>query len=121
LGGTRAGDGEGAFREAHANVAGDALLTPFEEGFDVPHHGVEPQPLVEERAVEVAEGPLDGELATGEDELLDLAVRGDEDHRRRGLERDAALEPEDRVADVDPAADAVGPGAAVQLVARRRG
>ena len=68
--------------------------------------------LVHQVAVDGGDGLLDLQLLAGEDELLELAVGGEQHLRRRRLEGDPPLDAEDRVAEVDAAADAE---------ARRRG
>jgi hypothetical protein len=74
---------------------------------------------VHEHSVEAADLLAPVLLPLGANKFLQLAVRADEDQRRGRLEGDAALEPEDRVADVHAAADAVRPGAGVERLEQR--
>ena len=70
--------------------------------------GIEVLALVQPVAVEAAELVLPERLPLGEHQLLQLAVRADEQQRGAGLEADPALDAERGLAHVDVAADAVG-------------
>src|SRR5690606_11195364 len=108
-------------REARAGVAGDPPLRARDEGLDVAERGAEILALAEPGTVEGAELVLPVALLPGEHQLLELAVRRDEEQRPPGLEADPALDAERGLADVDAAAQPVGGGevaeAAHQLVA----
>ncbi len=92
-----------ALEELDRNAARDDVLRGIEKGLHVAHHRVEVLRLVEQHAVEVGEVILLIPLPLGEDDLLQLPMRLNEDERRRGLERHPAFDAEDRVAHVDVA------------------
>jgi hypothetical protein len=103
-----------------ADVAADAGLAGIQQRLDVPHHGIEVQPLMQQIAIEAAEVLFPELLPLGQHELLELAMRLDQHQRRRRLERDPALDAENRVAQMNPAADAPLAGEGVQLGNQRR-
>src|SRR6185503_15269482 len=69
--------------------------------------GVELLAFVNQLAIDLAHGLLDRRLRAEQRQLLQLAVRADQVLRGRRLERDAALRADDRVAQVNAAADTV--------------
>ena len=93
-------------RKSSADLARDPLLRAGEQRLDVAARGVEVLALVHQVAVDRRHRLLHPLLPAGQHQLLELAVGGEEHLRRRRLEGDAALDAEDRVAEVDAAADA---------------
>src|SRR5262245_15519591 len=93
--------------QLHANLARHARLRRSEQRLDVAARGVELLALVNELAVDLAHGFLDRRLRAEQRQLLELAVSADQDLGRRSFERDAPLRADDRVAQVNAAADAV--------------
>ena len=102
---------EAAGGEAHSGVPGDPRLRAGDERLDVTQRRVEVLALVQPIAVEAGELVLPECLPPGEDQLLELAVRTDQQEGRARLEADPPLDAERRLADVDVAADAVRLGA----------
>ncbi len=94
--------------QQHLHLAGHARLRGHEQGLDVAAHGIEMLSLVHQIAVGLRDGFLDARLLAGQHQLLELAVRGEQHVRRRGLEGDASLGADDGVAQMDAAPDAVG-------------
>src|SRR5690349_5527381 len=92
--------------ESHERAARDARLARGEERLEIALERIVEEALMEAAAVDVAEMVLPETLLFGEDQLLELAVRVEQDLRRRRLERDASLDAEHRVAEVVAAADA---------------
>ena len=101
-------DPESTLGEAHPGVADHPLLRADDHRLDVPHHRVEGLALVQPIAPELGDVVLPEALPPGQDELLELAVGGDEDLGGARFETDPALDAEDGLAEVDAAADAVG-------------
>src|SRR5690606_3919264 len=99
--------------------AGHARLRRLEQGFDIPRRGIELLAFVDEIAVGLRERLLDTHLQARQRQLLELAVRGQQDLRGRRLERDAALRAEDRVAQMDAAADRVRRSDRLELLDQR--
>ena len=88
------------------HLAAHPRLRRGEEGLEVAADRLEVLPLVHEVAVLRGDALLDAQLAAGEHELLELAMGGEDHLRRRRLEGDPPLDAEDRLAEVDAAADA---------------
>src|SRR5690606_8195797 len=93
--------------ELAAHGAGHARLRRAEQRLDVAAHRIEMLALVDQIAIDLRELILDARLRRAERQLLELAVRGQQDLGGRRLERDAALRADDRVAEMDPAADRI--------------
>src|SRR5690349_19946195 len=96
-----------ARRKVDAGVARHARLRAGDQRLDVAKRGVEILALVQPVAIEPPELVLPEGLPLREDQLLELAVRADQEQRRARLEADASLDAERGLADVDVAADAV--------------
>src|SRR5579863_4539639 len=109
-------DEEIAGLQPHVHLAGDALLGGEQERLDVTAHGIEQLAFVHEVTVRRCQLLLDALLASGEGELLELAVRGEQYLRRGRLEGDASLGADDGVAEVNAAADAEGRGERLELL-----
>src|SRR5690606_2304353 len=92
---------EAAGGQADARLAGYALLGALDHRLDVAQRGIEVVPLVQPVAVELRNLVLPERLPLREHQLLQLAMRRDEQERRAGLEPDPALDAHDRLADVD--------------------
>ena len=100
--------------QGDAHLAADAILAGGEEGLQVPGEGIEEVALVQEAAVEVAQGLLPEQLLAREHQLFELPVSADEQVRCGGLVAHAALDAEDGVAEVHASADAVGAAQVVE-------
>jgi hypothetical protein len=94
--------------EPHPRLASHPRLRAGNQRLDVPKGGIEILALMQPIAVEPAELILPEGLPLGEHQLLELAVRADQEQRRARLEPDPALDAERGLAHVNAAADAVG-------------
>ena len=98
------------------SVGGRETLDPWsslpEAAF--PGEGVEEVALVQEAAVEVAQGLFPEQLLARQDQLLQLPVGADEQVRGGGLVAHSALDAEDGVPQVHAPADAVGAAQVVE-------
>ena len=72
--------------------------------------------LVHQIAVGLRDGLLDARLLAGEHQLLELAMRREQQLGRRRLEGDASLGADDGVAQMDAAPDAEGARELLQLL-----
>src|SRR5579864_4965928 len=102
--------------ELHVHLAGDARLGREQERLDVAAHGIQQLALVYQITVRLCQLLLDALLASGEGELLELAVRGEQHLRRGRLDGDASLGADDGVAEVNAAADAEGRSERLELL-----
>src|SRR5512134_2219680 len=93
--------------QLHANLARHARLRRSEQRLDVAARGVELLALVNQLAVDLAHGFLDRRLRAEQRQLLELAVRADQNLGRGRFERDAPFRADDRVAQMNAAADAI--------------
>src|SRR5262245_53001320 len=71
-------DGGGAGSQQPTDLAGHAALRGFEQRLDVATHRVEVLALVDQIPVRLGDELLDARLASGQHELLELAMRGEQ-------------------------------------------
>src|SRR5688572_294062 len=112
---------QAARSELHADLAGHASLRRRQQCLDVAACGVELLALVNQLAVDLAHGLLHDGLAAEQRQLLELAMGGDQDLGGGRLERDAPLGADDRVAQVNAAADAVARAELLDFLEERHG
>src|SRR3982751_3452433 len=91
--------------EQHVHLARNARLRRQEQRLDVTTYRVEQLAFVHPVAIRTCEGLLDALLARREHELLELAMRGEQRFGGRRFEGHASLRADDRVAEMDTAAD----------------
>src|SRR5690606_18556675 len=116
--GAAPGDGRPTAVQRHADVAVDVALGVLNAGVQGLLQRGEPLAVVDHRGPAVGDLPLEAGLLALEGPALQLVVRGDQRHRARRLVHLAGLDAHQAVLDdVDPA-DALGPGAAVELLDR---
>src|SRR6185437_6274238 len=114
-------DEDAARPQEHVHVARHALLRGDEQRLDVAADRIEELALVHEIAIGLGDELLDALLPAGEHELLELAVRGEEQLGGRRLEGDATLRADDGVAEMDAAADAEGRRSRLERFDQRNG
>src|SRR5699024_6971190 len=104
--------------EGQADVAADVALGVLDEGIQGLLQRREPLAVVDQVRPAVADGALEAGLLALEGDALELLVRGDQRHRARGLVDLTGLDAHQTVLDDVDAADALGAGAAVELLDR---
>ena len=114
--GAPAADHRRARPELDPDLAAHELLRRVDERVQGVPERAEPQALVDEVRPGRLELALRPQLGLRQHEILEGAVRLDEDERRRGLVELPALDPDHPVLDHVDSADPVPAGAAVQLV-----
>src|SRR3954453_16000092 len=87
----------------------------MQEAFEVARHWIEELPFVQQRSVEIAELIFPKDLLGAEHELFQFTMRSDQQMRRRRVEANASFDSENRVAEMNPAPDAVLPANRVEL------
>ena len=99
---------QAAGSQLHADLAGDARLRRREQRLDVAARGVELLAFVDQLAVDPgSRAPSRATACSVSVSFSSSRCDADQDLGGRRLERDAALRADDRVAEVDAAADAV--------------
>src|SRR5207302_8535665 len=92
-----------------------------QQRLDIAADWIEQLPLVHEISVRLSHEVLDALLPPREHELLELTVRREQHFGGRRLECNAALRADDRIAQMDPAADAKRRGQRFQRLDHRHG
>src|SRR5690606_36576794 len=103
---TCTGHRETSRREPDTSGASDTLLRRIDHRLDVAQGRIEVVTLVQSIAVGATELILPERLPLGEHQLLELAMRSDEDQRRTGFEADPSLDAERGLAHVNTVTDA---------------
>ena len=95
--------------ECYRNLACHLLLCAGEKRLDITHNRIEILPFVQPVAVKLRELVLPAELPLGEYVLLQGVMCFNDKDRRRGFETDASFNPNNSIANMNIATNAVRP------------
>src|SRR5688572_13291118 len=101
-------DKQTAGAQEQMHFACHAFLAAQQQSFDVAANRIEVLAFMDQVSIRLRHRFLDARLSSGQHELLQLAMRGQQDFRRRRFEGDATFGADDGIAQMNAAADGEG-------------